>query len=310
MRPCAVEPIEIPTGDGFAVRGDLYTSSRQTRSGIIVLCHGFKGYRTWGFFPYVAGRFVEAGFAALAIDFSFNGTYSAEWPHTAPPPAGDRFIPFGPTTPPPHIRPDLFRRNTIQREIADLIVILRAIARDGIEGRIQRGAPVGLFGYSRGAVVATLVARENDAVGALCTWSCPVHPDHFTAAQKARWRKNGEYAFTDARDGTRLALSTGYLDDLEANRDAYDLLHRVAGLRVPHLIVHGEADLAVRVADARALHEAEKELHDKRLLVIRTGHTFRVTDDMEIFPKRTPRALVEASDTTTEWFTHYLEKGN
>jgi len=310
MRPCAVETIEIPTGDGFAVRGDLYTRPGEKRPGIIVLCHGFKGYRTWGFFPYVAGRLVEAGFTALAIDFSFNGTYSAEWPHTARPPAEDRFIPFGPTTPPPHIRPDLFRRNTIQREIADLIVILRAIARDGIEGRIERGAPVGLFGHSRGAVVATLVARENDSVGALCTWSCPVHPDHFTAAQKARWRKNGEYGFTDSRDGTRLALSTDYLDDLEANRDAFDLLRRVVDLRIPHLIIHGEADLAVGAGDARALHGAERLLTDKRLLVIRTGHTFGVTDDMEIFPKRTPRALVEASDTTVEWFTRCLEKGH
>jgi len=310
MRPCVLETIEIPTGDGFAVRGDLYTRPGEKRPGIIVLCHGFKGYRTWGFFPYVAGRLVEAGFTALAIDFSFNGTYSAEWPHTARPPAEDRFIPFGPTTPPPHIRPDLFRRNTIQREIADLIVILRAIARDGIEGRIERGAPVGLFGHSRGAVVATLVARENDSVGALCTWSCPVHPDHFTAAQKARWRKNGEYGFTDSRDGTRLALSTDYLDDLEANRDAFDLLRRVVDLRIPHLIIHGEADLAVGAGDARALHGAERLLTDKRLLVIRTGHTFGVTDDMEIFPKRTPRALVEASDTTVEWFTRCLEKGH
>jgi len=31
---------------------------------------------------------------------------------------------------------------------------------------------------------------------------------------------------------------------------------------------------------------------------------------MEIFPKRTPRALVEASDTTVEWFTRCLEKGH
>jgi fermentation-respiration switch protein FrsA (DUF1100 family) len=83
----------------------------------------------------------------------------------------------------------------------------------------------------------------------------------------------------------------------------------VADLQTPHLIVHGEADLVVRVGEARALHEAEKELHDKRLLIIRTGHTFGVTDDLETDMYKTPHALAEACDATVEWFAHYLEKG-
>ena len=300
MPSCVLETIEIPTGDGFAVRGDLYTRPGEKRPGIVVLCHGFKGYRDWGFFPFVAGRLTEVGLTALAIDFSFNGTF---------PPPKDGVLSLLERMRTPYVRADLFRRNTIRRERSDLETVLRAIARDGLGGRIDSASPVGLFGHSRGAVVATLTARENDAVAALCTWSCPVHPDHFTAAQKARWRQSGEYAFTDARDGTRLALSTDYLDDLEAHRDAYDVLRRVADLQTPHLIVHGEADLVVRVGEARALHEAEKELHDKRLLIIRTGHTFGVTDDLETDMYKTPHALAEACDATVEWFAHYLEKG-
>lgn len=310
MRVCAVERIKVPTEDDFAVHGDLYTIPRQERTGIVVLCHGFKGYRKWGFFPFVARRLAEAGFAALSIDFSFNGGFPGE-PRTFVYEREDNdVVSSGETTITPYARPDLFRRNTLLRERSDLDTVLRAIAQDGLGGRIPAGAPVGLFGHSRGAVIATLAACENDAVAALCTWSCPVHPDHFTAAQKARWRKNGEYEFTNARDGTRLALSTDHLDDIEANHDAYDVVRRVASLRVPHLIVHGEADLAVRSGDASALHEAEKELRDKRLLVIRTGHTFGVTDEIGIYPNKTPRPLVEASDATVEWFTHYLEKGH
>lgn len=281
-----IETIEFPTADGFVIRGDLHTPPDGSRSGLVILCHGFKGYRTWGFFPFLAGRLADAGLAALAIDFSFNGDLGGA------------------------ARPDLFRRNTIRRERSDLDTVLRPIAHERLGGLLGGRVPVGLFGHSRGAVVATLAACENDAIGALCTWSCPVHPDHFTAAQKERWRRQGEYDFTDSRGGTRLALSTEYLDDLEANHDAYDVVRRVASLRVPHLIVHGEADLAVSAGDASALHDAEKELRDKRLLVLRTGHTFGVTDDGVISLDNAPQALAEACYATVKWFTHHFGKGH
>jgi dienelactone hydrolase len=280
-----IETIAIPTEDGFAVRGDLYLPVPGEIAGIVVLCHGFKGYRTWGFFPFLAGRLAGAAVAALAIDFCLDGDLGGV------------------------ARPDLFRRDTIRREIADLETVLSAIARNGLGGRVDRRKPLGLFGHSRGAVAATLAACDDEGVGALCTWSCPVHPDHFTPAQKERWRRKGEYDFTDTRDGARLALGIDYLDDLEASRDDYDLVRRVAGLRAPHLIVHGELDLAVGVGSARALYDAETSSDDKRLVIVRTGHTFGVTGDLDASSTDTPRALIEASDVTVDWFTRHFGKG-
>ncbi len=281
-----IETIEIPAADGFAIRADLYAPLDGSRSGLVILCHGFKGYRTWGFFPYLAECLAGAGIAALAIDFSFDGD-------------------LGGTA-----RPDLFQRNTIKRERADLEAVLRPVVHERPGNLAGARLPIGLFGHSRGGVIATLAACENHAIGALCTWSCPAHPDHFTAAQKERWRGQGEYDFTDSRGGARLALSTDYLDDLENNREAYDLVRRVAALRVPHLIIHGETDLAVRVDDARALHDAERELHDKKLLVLRTGHTFGVADGPAMDAENPPRALAEACYETVRWFNHHFGKGH
>jgi dienelactone hydrolase len=281
-----VETIEIPAADGLPIRADLYTPLDGSRSGLVVLCHGFKGYRTWGFFPYLASCLAGAGIAALAIDFSLDGDLGAA------------------------ARPDLFRRNTLERERADLDAVLRPVLDDRRGTLAGDRVPVGLFGHSRGGVVATLAACENDAIGALVTWSCPAHPDRFTAAQKERWRIRGGYDFTDARGSMRLALSTEYLDDLEANRDAYDLPRRVAALRVPHLIVHGEADLAVRAEDARALHDAEGELKDKEILMLRTGHTFGVADAPAADTDEPPRALAAATRATVRWFNRHFGKGH
>jgi pimeloyl-ACP methyl ester carboxylesterase len=309
MFASTVETIEIPTADGFAVRGDLYLPAGQPPSGIVILCHGFKGYKSWGFFPYLATCLSNAGIAACSIDYSFNGTFpeirdTEDEDNAAHAPA--RGTSFEKTR---YLRPDLFRENTLKREYEDLALVLRLVGENGLGHRVGPGTPLGLFGHSRGGVSAFLNALENDRISALCTWAAPDHPDHFTPKQKARWRQNGEYDFTCASDGMRLRLSSRYLDDLERNRDVYDLRRRATELHVPHLIVHGKVDLVVAVARARSLHEAEHRLQDKRIVILRTGHTFGVTDPPGVAPDEPPRPLVEASSATVEWYERYLKKG-
>jgi fermentation-respiration switch protein FrsA (DUF1100 family) len=82
--------------------------------------------------------------------------------------------------------------------------------------------------------------------------------------------------------------------------------------------VHGETDLAVDVKSAQTLFEAEKNLKDKQLLILKTGHLFGVP-----YPARDGSVdlglrnggqepapvLVEAADATVEWFSRYLGKG-
>jgi dienelactone hydrolase len=314
--------IEIPTADGAAVRGDIYLPVDRSPSGLVILCHGFKGYKTWGFFPYLAGRLSGRGLAALALDFSYNGTFPDDRvdrrsaavtrrPGTAPSNNASLSAPrmVGPPRHTRYPRPDLFRDNTLTREVGDLASTLRFVDENGLGDHGVREVPVGLFGHSRGGVSAILNALENERVKALCTWSTPVHPDHFTARQKTIWRRCGEYDFTDASDGTSLSLSTAYLDDLENNHDFYDLRRRAATLRVPHLIVHGEMDLAVPVESARALHEAERQLQGRRIVLLRSGHTFGVSDPPGMDPEDPPGALVEACDATGGWFDTYLTKG-
>ena len=320
MDPHPTDTIEIPTPDGAAVRADLYLPEDPPYTGVVFLCHGFKGYKTWGFFPYLAGRLREIGTAACAVDFSYNGTFPEGSAQQRPPvvsttvagaPSPPEVAPMPPVPPrrTRYPRAELFRINTLEREIEDLALALRAVARDGLGGRVDRTASLGLFGHSRGGVSVILNALANERVRVLCTWSTPDHPDHFTARQKAVWRRHGEFDFTDAIDGTRLSLSVAYLDDLEKNHELYDLRRRTKRLPVPHLIVHGDMDLAVPVRCAYSIHEAEGGLLDKRLVVLRTGHTFGVADPPGIDIDDPPHALVEACDVTVEWFRTHLEKG-
>lgn len=274
---------EIPRGDGFPVIADFYRPATAAYGAIVIICHGFKGHRRWAFIPHVAASLSEAGVGALAIDMSLNGADAA---------AGL------------YVYPERFERNTLAREVDDLRATIRFVAEGSLDipGADTR---FGFLGHSRGAVPCTIAAIEYPGARALCTWSAPPDPDTFTHAQKARWRREGVYAFTNA-NGTTLGVGIDYLDDLERNHATYHLAERVKELRVPHLIVHGESDMVVPAAGARTLHAAERHSPDSRLVMIRTGHTFGIPYPAPATLDRVPAALEAATEATVSWFVEHL----
>src|SRR3954449_11529598 len=103
----------------------------------VVICHGFKGFMEWGFFPALAALLAERGFVAIRFNLSGTGMLP-----------GDERV----------TDPDAFRANTYSRELADLTAVLDATAAGAIApGRVDRGR-IGLFGHSRGGGIALLAA--------------------------------------------------------------------------------------------------------------------------------------------------------
>jgi len=269
---------QIMTSDEHPVTADVY-AERPGAVRVVVLCHGFKGHRRWGFIPRLARRLAEAGLCAVAMDFSMGGRAAEE-------------------SSAPFRSPDLFRRNTIARERSDLGYVVDW-ARRGCGGSTAPGAALGLWGHSRGGVAAMLWALDDPGVEALVTWATAAHPDLYTERQKARFREARAYEFTDAETGTPLALGIDYLDDIERHTREYALADRAPGLAAAHLVVHGEHDLVIPVGDARRLAAAGSR-SDKELLVLPTGHTFG-------YETGAPGgALERAEAATVDWFASRL----
>lgn len=272
----------MPSIDDHSIPLDLYPAAGRGR--VVVMCHGFKGHRRWGFIPGLAARLTDAGIAAVAMDFSLNGHHAAG--------AADALDAFP--------DPAAFRANTLARERDDLDRVI-AWARDGGAGRLARGAAVGLWGHSRGGVAALLAALDDDEIPALVTWSTAAHPDFYTDHQKARWRERGAYEFTDAATGTELAIGVAYLEDLERHTADYALADRARALRAAHLIVHGERDMVIPIDDAMRLYGTPGKAADKQLLRLATGHTFGYEEGAG-----PSEALTVAERRTVEWFDEYL----
>jgi dienelactone hydrolase len=284
--------VSIPTQDSHPVLADWYPplSGEGAVGHVVVLSHGFKGHRRWGFIPLLAARLAADGFGALAIDFSHNGRV----PEDGTPVVADA----------PVVAPSLFRRNTIARELDDLAAVLRWIRDPARGGRVlglERDVAIGLWGHSRGGVVSILTALEDYGVQALVSWSASAHPDHFTERQKMTWREKGELAFRDWNSGTPLAMDVALLDDIERHREDYAAADRARDLAIPHLIVHGEHDPTVPVKDSYRYYDTPTIRADKKLLRLLTGHTYGY-DDGYIASE----ALENATKATLEWFETYL----
>jgi len=248
----------------------------------VVICHGFKGFMEWGFFPALAALLAERGYVAVRCNLSGTGMRP-----------GDELV----------TDPDAFRANTYSRELAELLAVLDATGESIAPGRVDRDR-IGLLGHSRGGGDALLAAASpawRDRLRALVTWAAIADVDRFTPEQKEEWRRSGELPVTNARTGQRLALGAGLLADIEERSLELDLLAAAAARRAPWLLVHGAEDESVPVAEAHRL--AEHATGRTELLVVPgASHTF---GSRHPFAGPTPQ-LIQALNATQAWLREHL----
>ena len=62
--------VRLGAADGGPLRVDVRTGARPGEARpAVVICHGFKGFKDWGFFPKLSERLAVAGFTALSFNF-------------------------------------------------------------------------------------------------------------------------------------------------------------------------------------------------------------------------------------------------
>lgn len=264
------------------IRIDLRRPEQGPAKAAVVVCHGFKGFKDWGFFPYLGERLARAGFASCVFDFSMNGV-------------GERPGEFD--------RLDLFEQNTFSQELEDAGLVLDWV-REGGAGEELAGRPAGLLGHSRGAMAAVVLAAERPVdVGAVVTWNGIGEALRYSERQLARWEQDGRMEFTNARTGQRMAVGYGFVVDAREHAARFDLPAQAARMEAPHRIVQGEADMVVPVEEARALLGGREEGERVQLkLLAGAGHTFQAVHP---FAGTTP-GLERAVYLAEEWFGRWL----
>ena len=274
-------PFALPGADRGPLRGDVRTAAGDAARPAVVICHGFKGFKDWGFFPPLADRLARGGVTAVSFNFSSSGVG----------PEGDRFS-----------EPERFGRGTFGKDLRDLATVVEALASGTLPGAAAPPSHVGLFGHSRGGGIAVLHAAAHGGVHALVTWSAISSAWRWGPETIRQWRAERKLDVTNQRTGEVLPLYTDALDELDGDTEGrFDIAAAAHRLRVPWLIVHGEADETVSVREAQQLHKANDE-RPELLLVRRGSHTFGARHP---WGGSTPE-LDLAMDATAGWFLRTL----
>lgn len=278
-------PFKLPTPSGAALDGLVDLPDPQRHPGLrpaVVVCHGFKGFMEWGFFPHLGTLLAERGIVAVRFNLSGSGMRPGEDR------VGD---------------PEAFRADTHILEVEDLLAVLAATGTEIAPGQADP-ARIGLFGHSRGGGNAILAsAREpwRDRLRALVTWASVADFDRYAPDQKEAWRRDGELPVVNARTGQQLALGLGLLEDLEAHRAELDIQAAAARRRAPWLIVHGGGDESVPAAEGDRL-AAQAAPPAELLRISEADHTF---GSRHPFTGPSPW-LIQALNATQRWLLRHL----
>jgi pimeloyl-ACP methyl ester carboxylesterase len=225
----------------------------------LIFVHGFKGFKDWGFGPYIGNYFSSKGFFVLSFNFSHNGV-------------GESLTEFDEL--------ERFAENTFSLELDELSQLIAAYYNGFFGG--TSNTRLGLLGHSRGGGISLLTAHQKPEVNAVAVWSTVSTFDRYSERQKELWRKKGVFEVMNSRTKQVMRLNVTLLDDLEANRKGkLNIENAVRELKKPLLIIHGEQDLAVPVKEAEYLYSLADKNFCSLFIIPSTGHTFNIKHPFE-----------------------------
>jgi pimeloyl-ACP methyl ester carboxylesterase len=238
-------PFRIVMGEDRIIRGDYMAAKSQTADGTLVICHGFKGFKDWGMFPYAADLLADQ-VNVVRFNFSYNGV-------------GEDLLEF--------TELDKFAVETYSRDLEDLDAVVDLIesgdlrlvvgsnvdhagsypfhAGDRKEKRDSSTSsePLFLLGHSRGAGVCLVYALDHPgAVAGVVSWNGITHVDLFSEKDKEVMRENGRTFTMNGRTKQNMPLGVEILQDMELNRERYDIKGRITGAAFPIVLIQGTED--------------------------------------------------------------------
>ncbi|RCX16203.1 alpha-beta hydrolase superfamily lysophospholipase [Fontibacillus phaseoli] len=259
---------QIPLKDGAVLRCSRFPAqSPGTSKSLIVIAHGYKGFKDWGMFPHAA-EYLSRNHEIVTFNFSHNGIGDEP----------DQFTEL-----------EKFAVNTYDRELSDLNSLIAHLQSD-----LQfHGLPLFLLGHSRGAGVCLVYALDHPGqVRGVISWNGITNLNLFSDKQKEEMREAGRSYVLNGRTGQQMPLDRVILEDLDSQRDRYDILGRMAlgsGSDFSAVLIQGSEDGAhLRKGSA----ELVKLRPDISLIQIQGGnHTFGTVHPFQGFTESFSEAL-------------------
>ena len=262
------------------LRISTFDNNENKMSPCLIYVHGFKGFKDWGFIPYVGDYFSTRGFFVITFNFSHNGV-------------GESLTEFNEL--------EKFAKNTVSLEVEELTEIIDAYTAGFFCER--QNQKIGIIGHSRGGDVSIVTASQRKSVDAVAVWASISNFDRYTHKQKASWQKKGFSEVLNSRTNQMMKLNLDLLKDIEKNKDdKLNIEKSVKNFNKPLFIAHGDQDASVPFSEAKELYNwSDKEL-THFLEIPGTGHTF---DMVHPFERSNPKFEMLLEETNS-FFNKYL----
>ncbi len=258
---------------------DVFYKANGKPKPILIFCHGYKGYKDWGAWNFMAERMAEKGIFFIKFNFSHNGG-TLENP-----------IDF----------PDLeaFAKDNYSKQLADLESVITWILNSTSYGEELDSNRLGLLGHSRGGGIVLLKAAEDPRVQKVVSFAgVSDFESRFPTGEKLKqWEKEGVYYVENSRTHQKMPHYFQFYEDFMAHRDRLDIAQAVRRLQIPQLIVHAADDTSVSPQEAKKLHSWNPK---SELFLIENGaHTFGAKQPWP--DNRLPVPLKNITDKTIQF---------
>ncbi len=210
---------KIEGSGGEVIHGTTHEVDGESSCNLII-AHGFKGYKDYGLFPWLANKAAEAGAITHRFNFSHSGML-----------AGDGSFE----------RPDLFEVATWNTQVDDLQAVMAHCTTLEL--------PTILLGHSRGGVAILLAAgRGAITVDHLIPLSAPATCNPLSEKMQKTMLEQGFIESPSSRTDQMLRIGRCFLEEQVVDPEGHDLLTLLATVETPITVIHGEDDETVLVS--------------------------------------------------------------
>lgn len=216
---------------------DLSYSSSNGSMPLIVFCHGYKGFKDWGAWSLLSEALATSGLAVLKFNFSHNGGTCKQ----------------------PIDFPDLeaFGNNNYTKELEDLDRVISWAQRAKFKYRGIDTSNIILIGHSRGGSIVTIKASEDSRVRKVISLAGVSNfKTRFPKGKELqKWKKTGVRYVENGRTKQKMPHYYQFYKDFITNESRLTIKTAAKKMKIPFLIVHGDADTSVSINEALSLHK-------------------------------------------------------
>lgn len=224
---------------------------------LVILLHGFKGYKDWGAWDEIAKLFTSQHVVFCKMNFSHNGG-TVENP-----------IDF----------PDLeaFSENNYSKEIFDVQTVIDELLTNKEINTIIDTKNITLIGHSRGGGVAITEGYHHNKITKIVTWAgVSDFEKRFNDAEAlAYWKKNKVVFIENSRTKQQMPLKYQFYEDFVKNKNRFDIPSILNKLKKPILVIHAELDETVLKEEALLIKS--KVAHAKYFEIKNANHVFNTS---------------------------------